>query len=178
MTSTTTLEPGAVIWLTGLPGAGKTTIAQALASYLIDGARHDVVCLDGDELRKRFAGTGFSKEARHQHVLRAARLAAEHERQGALVIVSLISPYSESRLEARQLIKRFIEVFVDTPLQVCEQRDPKGLYRLARSGQLHCFTGITDPYEPPEQPDVHLHTCYMSIADCVHLICRHLKERN
>jgi adenylylsulfate kinase len=158
---------GLVIWLTGLPGAGKTTLGQALAKHFRHSRQDAVELLDGDELRQRFPATGFDHDGRHQHILRAARLSAEYERGGKLVIVCMISPYSASRAGARAHCSRFVEVFVDAPLEECERRDPKGLYRRARLGEIQQFTGISDPYEPPQSPEVLLKTAEMTVGECV-----------
>lgn len=167
---------GLVLWLTGLPGAGKTTLGQALARHFGELRRHAVELLDGDELRQRFPATGFDHDARHQHILRAARLSAEYERSGKLVIVCMISPYAASRAGARAHCSRFVEVFVDAPLEECERRDPKGLYRRARLGEIQQFTGISDPYEPPASPEVWLKTAEMTVGECVACIADYVKR--
>lgn len=149
---------GPVVWLTGLSGAGKSTIAFAAAAVL---ARRGVPVeiLDGDLLRKSLSkDLGFSKADRDENVARAGFVASLLSRRGAIVFVALVSPYAEARNAVRARVGRFIEVYVNAPLAVCEQRDPKGLYRLARRGELPAFTGVSDPYEPPAAPEVECHT--------------------
>lgn len=159
----------AVIWLTGLSGAGKTTLAAAVAAAL--SARGlKVEQLDGDVLRKLLPQTGFSREQRDAHVRRTALLARYLEKNGVFVVVALISPYEESRRFARGLCRNFIEVHVSTPLEICEGRDPSGLYARARRGELKGFTGIDDPYEAPVRPDVSVDTSRLSVDESVRLI--------
>ncbi len=145
--------PPAVVWFTGLSGAGKSTIAAALASRL--GARGAAVeTLDGDALRAMFPGTGFSREDRDAHVRRVGYLASRLEAHGVTVVAALISPYREARTFVRGLCRTFVEVHVATSLEDCERRDPKGLYAKARAGRLTQFTGIDDPYEPPLSAEI------------------------
>jgi len=141
---------GFCIWLTGLSGAGKSTTAEALTRLLSTRGRV-VTTLDGDVIRTHLSkGLGFSKEDRDANVRRIGFVAAEIVRHGGAVICAVISPYREARGECRTLVEpdRFIEVFVDSPLNVCETRDPKGLYAKARRGEITGMTGIDDPYEP------------------------------
>ncbi len=158
----------AVVWLTGLSGAGKTTIARELERRLRErGAM--VGMLDGDDLRDGLCqGLGFSPADRAEQSRRAAETARLMARAGLIVIVSLISPFRESRAHARGLFAdgEFFEVHVNTPLEVAESRDPKGLYRRARSGELPQFTGIDSPYEAPEAPELRLDTVGGTPADC------------
>jgi adenylylsulfate kinase len=155
-----------VIWLTGLSGAGKTTLARALtAKFEADG--RPVEWLDGDEIRGILKGTGFSRDERNRHVERIGFLASRLAKHGVTVIVSLISPYRESRDFARSLCARFVEVHVSTPMSVCESRDVKGLYRKARAGELKSFTGVDDPYEEPINPELRIDTSAVSVADAV-----------
>src|SRR5580658_6050151 len=150
-----------VIWLTGLSGSGKTTLAMAVAGRL---ERHgqSVEVLDGDTLRT-FMPAGFSREEQEAHARRVAFLASRLAHHGITTIVALVSPYRASRAYARSLCERFVEVYVSTPLDVCERRDPKGLYLRARAGLLKQFTGIDDPYEEPEAPDLELDTSDLTI---------------
>jgi adenylylsulfate kinase len=146
-----------VVWLTGLPGAGKTTVARAVRESLDRlGVRTEL--LDGDDIRAVFPSTGYSRDARDGHVRRIGHLASRLEHHGVTSIVSLVSPYRESRDFARKLCRRFVEVYVSTPADECERRDPKGLYREARAGRVAQFTGISDPYEPPERSELTIDT--------------------
>ena len=158
-----------VLWLTGLSGAGKTTIAQELITKLnLKG--YPTVLLDGDEIRKIFPKTGFSKEERLNHINRVAQMACVLESQGITSIVSLISPYRESRDEARKLCQNFLEVYISTPLTICEDRDVKGLYAKVRKGEIKNFTGIDDPYEPPLNPELNIDTTNLSLEESVNII--------
>lgn len=143
----------AVLWFTGLSGAGKSTIADRVAEE-IRRRGHPVERLDGDTVRAMFPGTGFSREERNDHIRRVGYLASTLERHGVFVVASFISPYEESRRFVRGLCRRFVEVYVNTPLEECERRDVKGLYARARRGELPQFTGVSDPYEPPPDPEV------------------------
>lgn len=148
------------VWLTGLSGSGKTTIANLLEKQLHAQGRHTYV-LDGDNVRHGLSrDLGFSEADRVENIRRVAEVAKLMLDAGLLVVVSFISPYRADRDLARSLFAagEFLEVFVDAPLAVCEQRDTKGLYAKARSGELKNFTGIDSPYEPPEVPDLHLKT--------------------
>jgi adenylylsulfate kinase len=151
-------KDGLTVWFTGLSGAGKTTICNAVSSALSErGYRVEV--LDGDVVRQQLSrDLGFSREDRDENVRRIAFIAEILTRNGILVLVAAISPYRTVREEVRQKIGRFLEVFVDAPLAICEERDPKGLYRKARRGELKGFTGIDDPYEAPQVPDVRCRT--------------------
>ena len=143
----------AVVWLTGLSGSGKSTIADALRARLeATGAAVEV--LDGDVIRQMFPGTGFTHHDRDAHNRRVGHMASRLEAHGVIVIVSLVSPYRVSRAFARALCHEFVEVHVATPLAVCEARDTKGLYAKARAGELVHFTGIDDPYEPPDNAEI------------------------
>ena len=148
---------GLVIWLTGLSGAGKTTLARAIRQELLQTGR-SVELLDGDEVRENLShGLGFSKEDRDRNVHRIGFVARLLARNGVTVLVSAISPYRQSRDDARRLIEndgvRFLEVYVSCPLQVLIDRDVKGLYKKALAGEVRQFTGISDPYEAPLAPD-------------------------
>lgn len=147
---------GYCVWFTGLPCAGKSTLAEHLARLLRQ-CGQEVVILDGDAVRQTISlDLGFSREHRHANARRVAGLAAAVVRHGGIALCALVSPYKESRARAREIVGSadFIEVFVDTPIEVCERRDVKGLYRLARAGTLDHFTGVSDPYEAPEAPGV------------------------
>ena len=164
----------AVIWLTGLSGSGKSTLAIELERRL-SALHRPAAILDGDELRRGLCSDlGFGRADRAENVRRAAEVAALLARTGSVCITSLISPYSIDRVAARSIVARqgvvFLEVFVDAPLSTCEQRDPKGLYRLARSGALQGFTGLSDPYEAPEHPDVRVKTDENRPSECASLV--------
>lgn len=151
---------GATVWLTGLSGSGKSTVAVQLERQLLAVDR-PAYLLDGDNLRQGLNGDlGFSAEDRDENVRRVAHVARLFADAGVVAIVPLISPYRSARQLARELHEaaglRFVEVFVDTPLEVCEARDPKGLYARARAGEISGMTGIDDPYEPPDAPEFHL----------------------
>jgi bifunctional enzyme CysN/CysC len=162
---------GATIWFTGLPAAGKSTIASAVECQLV-GEGRPAFMLDGDNLRHGLNGDlGFGEEARTENVRRTAHVARLLAESGTIAIVGLVSPYARDREEAASLHAAvdlpFVEVFVDTPLALCEQRDPKGLYARARAGSLAGMTGIDAPYEPPANPDLVLHSGQESIEDAV-----------
>lgn len=167
---------GFVIWLTGLSGAGKTTIAHALAERLRE-AGYRVEILDGDVVRQHFSkGLGFSKEDRIENIKRVAYVAHLLARNGVVVITALISPYREGRNYARQLIGDFIEVYVKCPLEVLIERDVKGLYAKALRGEIQNFTGISDPYEPPESPEVVVETDKETVGESVEKILKALDK--
>jgi adenylylsulfate kinase len=146
-----------VIWLTGLSGSGKSTIAAELISDF-EAQKIPYVMLDGDEIRSVIKETGYDYHSRRKHNLNVAYMASLFESQGNVVVVSLISPYKDVRNECRRICNNFIEVFVNTPLEVCEQRDVKGLYKRARAGELENFTGITSPYEISDKREVTIDT--------------------
>lgn len=158
---------GATVWLTGLSGSGKSTIAAAVSALLVARGRATYT-LDGDNVRHGLNGDlGFSAADREENVRRIGEVARLLADAGLVALVPVISPYRAGREHARQLHAAaaldFVEVFVDTPLDACEQRDPKGLYAKARAGELTGFTGIDDPYEPPEHPDLVLDTTTTSV---------------
>jgi len=165
---------GFCIWLTGLPSAGKTTIAKELLGPL-RGSGWFAELLDGDEIRKGLSSDlGFDRKAREMHAGRVAFVAKVLVRNGAIPIVALISPYRSSRARARDEIGRFVEVYVNTPIDVCEQRDVKGLYKKARAGEIKEMTGVDDPYEPPERPDIVVDTIGRSPAESAAFIQQEL----
>jgi adenylylsulfate kinase len=169
-------ERGAVIWFTGLSGSGKSTIAQVVEDRLVD-AGVPVEMLDGDVVRENLSkGLGFSKEDRDINIRRIAFVAHLLQRNGVFVITAAISPYRAIREEARAMIKDFVEVFADAPLDVCEQRDVKGLYAKARAGEIKGFTGVDDPYEPPENPEVVCRTDRESVEESAQKVIDKLVE--
>jgi adenylylsulfate kinase len=157
------------VWLTGLSGAGKSTLAAALERQLIDRARACYM-LDGDNVRAGInRDLGFGPEDRRENIRRIAEIARLMNDAGLIVITAFISPYRADRQMASEIIgaDRFLEVHVDAPLEVCERRDPKGLYRKARQGELPDFTGVSAPYEAPANPDLVLATARRPVQDCV-----------
>jgi bifunctional enzyme CysN/CysC len=159
-------QAAGVLWLTGLPGAGKSTIARLIEAGLHRRGNHAYV-LDGDNIRRGLnCDLGFTDADRVENVRRVAEVARLMVDAGLIVIVAFISPFASGREMARSLVGEhaFFEVFVDAPLEVTEARDPKGLYRRARAGTLPNFTGIDSPYEPPQAPDLHLDTVRLSPA--------------
>ncbi len=166
----------AVVWLTGLSGAGKTTIAHALAGQLQQENIRPVL-LDGDEIRHRIKLTGFDEQSRKQHNLTVGYIASLFEQQGHIVIVSLISPYDDVRNEIRHMCRNFIEVYLSASLDVCIARDPKGLYQKALAGEIKDFTGISAPYYAPENPEIVLDTATENLSDCIHAILKKLKNK-
>jgi bifunctional enzyme CysN/CysC len=172
---------GAVVWLTGLSGAGKSTIASATARALWDQGRQ-VYILDGDNVRHGLnSGLGFSLEDREENIRRVAEAAKLLADSGQIVITALISPFRASRANARTIVESgdlpFLEVFIDTPLAVCEERDPKSLYQKARAGEIRDFTGIDSPYETPESPNVRLETSGQEIGANVSALVDAILER-
>ena len=151
-------ERGFTLWFTGLSGSGKTTISELVERELRNRER-PVEVLDGDIVRTNLSkGLSFSREDRNINVLRIGFVANLLTRNGVGVVVSAISPYKEARDQVRRRIVDFVEVFVDAPLEVCAERDVKGLYKKAFSGEIQGFTGVSDPYEPPNAPDLVLKT--------------------
>lgn len=160
----------AVIWFTGLSGAGKSTIADALVAELrLRGVRTEY--LDGDAVRM-LSPAGFSRDERDAHVKRVGFLASRLEHHGVTVVCALISPYEDARRYVRAMCGTFIEIHVATPLSECERRDVKGLYQRARRGELTHFTGIDDPYEPPADPQLVIDTTHLTVAEAVRHVLR------
>ena len=172
---------GLTVWLTGLPGSGKTTSALALHAELERTGRF-VALLDGDELRHGISSDlGFSNDDRDESVRRAGEIALLLTQQGAIAIVSLVSPRRHARDEVRrhhlEAGQSFFEVHVAAALEICEQRDPKALYRRSRSGSLSHMTGVDDPYEPPLRPDLVLATDQLSLDESIELLARSVLDR-
>jgi adenylyl-sulfate kinase len=169
-------KAGCVIWLTGLSGAGKSTVAEGLKQKLSALGKH-VFVLDGDILRSGLCSDlTFSPADRKENVRRISEVSKLFAEAGIICIVALISPYRADRDSARNIIgpHRFVEVYVNAPIEVCERRDPKGLYAKARAGQIKEFTGVTAPYEPPLLPEVELWTDESNATDCVGKILKYL----
>lgn len=166
----------AVVWFTGLPGSGKSTLARRTAAALRD-AGHRVEYLDGDSVRRIFPSLGFARSERDMHIRRVGHLASVLEGNGVTVVASFVSPYAESRGFVRGLCRNFIEVHVSTPLEVCERRDPKGLYAKARRGEIGDMTGVGDPYEAPAAPEVAVDTSVLSEPEAVEAVLRAVAKR-
>jgi adenylylsulfate kinase len=169
-------ERGVVLWFTGLSGSGKSTIAHAVEEKLLD-AGVPVEILDGDVVRENLSkGLGFSEEDRNTNIRRIAYVAHLLQRNGTFVITAAISPYKAIRDEARAMIKDFVEIYADAPLEVCEERDVKGLYKKARAGEIKGFTGIDDPYEAPTNAEVVAKTGEQSVEESAQQVIDKLIE--
>ncbi|MCT7550972.1 adenylyl-sulfate kinase [Aliarcobacter butzleri] len=165
-----------ILWFTGLSGSGKSTIANAVELELFKRGRKTYL-LDGDNVRHGLnKDLGFSEQDRIENIRRIGEVAKLFVDSGLIVLTAFISPFKSDRQIARSLVKydEFIEVFIDTPLEVCEQRDPKGLYKKARDGAIKNFTGISSPYEAPEDPQIHIKTDEHSIEECVDIVINYL----
>lgn len=170
-------QQGAILWLTGLSGAGKTTIAHRVAQKL-QKRNYPVEVLDGDVVRTHLSeGLGFSKQDRDTNVRRIGFVANLLSRNGIIAIVAAISPYCEVREELKQTTTNFVEVYVNAPLTVCEFRDVKGLYAKAKAGQIKHFTGISDPYEEPLNPAIICQTDKFTIEQCVNQVLDYLEHQ-
>ena len=169
---------GFCIWLTGLPSAGKTTISHELAPRLVARGWR-VELLDGDEVRRGLSSDlGFDRAAREQHAKRVTFVAKVLARNGVIPIVALISPYATSRALARQEVGRFVEVYIRTPVEVCEQRDVKGLYKKALAGEIKSFTGVSDPYEEPLNPELVVDSSVETVDQSLGKLIGRLEELN
>ncbi len=177
-------QQGCVLWFTGLSGSGKSTLALKLEERLVSTGRLAYV-LDGDNVRHGLnADLGFSPQDREENIRRVSEVAALFADAGLIVLASFISPYHHHRTKARECAtshlgpNRFLEIFVDTPLSICEARDPKNLYRKARAGEIPEFTGVSAPYEIPKQPDIHLKTANVDPDSNVAHLIDQLDQRN
>jgi adenylylsulfate kinase len=172
-------QRGCVVWLTGLSGSGKSTLARALENRLISDRRAAYV-LDGDNLRHGLnRDLGFSPEDRDENIRRVGEVAALMADAGLITITAFISPYRTARQQAREAAGAapFIEVFLDVPIEVCRQRDPKGLYARAQAGKIDQFTGIDAPYEPPKKPELEIDTSIQPVPVCLDLLYDYLVKR-
>lgn len=170
---------GVCVWFTGLSGSGKSTTADVVIRLLAERGR-EVTVLDGDAVREHLSkGLGFDRADRDTNVRRIGYVAGEVVRHGGIAVVAAVSPYRATRDEARAMVgpERFVEVFVDTPLEVCEQRDVKGWYAKARAGEVKAFTGVDDPYEPPATPEIHLRTVGTTPEANADLVIAELERR-
>ena len=169
-------QRGVAVWFTGFSGAGKSTIANALTKELKDKG-YTLEVLDGDEIRENLTkGLGFSKEDRDTNIRRIGFVAKLLARNGVIVLVPVISPYRAIREEMREQIGSFVEVFVNAPIEVCEKRDVKGLYKKVRAGEIGQFTGISDPYEPPTNPEIECRTDLEELDESVAKITNKLTD--
>ncbi len=168
-----------ILWFTGLSGSGKSTIANAVENKLFVLGKHTYL-LDGDNVRMGLnKGLGFSDEDRIENIRRIGEVAKLFIDSGTIVLTAFISPFNTDRQQVRDLVKKgeFIEVFIDTPLEVCESRDPKGLYKKARNGEIPNFTGISSPYESPLHAEVHIENDGISIDNAADKVINYLKEK-
>ena len=171
-------QKGCVVWFTGLSGSGKSTLANAVAHQLHERNHHTYV-LDGDNVRHGLnKNLGFSPEDREENIRRVGEVAKLFVDAGTIVMTAFISPYRTDRNQARELIEanRFVEVFVECPLNICEERDPKGLYKKARSGEIKEFTGISAPYEEPNNPEVVINTSELSVIESANQVVVYLEK--
>ncbi len=168
-----------ILWFTGLSGSGKSTIANAVEAKLNQMQKHTYL-LDGDNVRMGLnKGLTFSDKDRIENIRRIGEVAKLFVDAGTIVLTAFISPFQEDRDRVRVLVeeKEFIEVYIDTPLEVCESRDPKGLYKKARNGEIPDFTGISSPYEAPHNPELHVKTDKNNIEECTNIIINYLQEK-
>ncbi len=168
-----------ILWFTGLSGSGKSTIANAVESKLLELNKHTYL-LDGDNIRMGLnKGLSFSDEDRIENIRRIGEVSKLFVDAGTIVLTAFISPFQKERDAVRELVEEdeFIEVFIDTPLEVCESRDPKGLYKKARKGEIPNFTGISSPYEAPGKPEIHIINDKITIEDVTKQIIDYLQNK-
>lgn len=166
-----------VLWFTGLSGSGKSTISEKVYSRLKEEG-YAVEHLDGDAVREVFPTTGFSKEERDSHVKRVGFVASLLQKHGVFVVASFISPYQDARDFVRDMCEDFTEVYISTPLEECERRDVKGLYDKARKGEIDNFTGISDPYEEPKNPELDINTTDITPEEGVQQVMDYLESQS
>jgi len=168
-----------LLWYTGLSGSGKSTVANAVDALLFERGCHSYL-LDGDNVRHGLNGDlGFSDEDRIENIRRISQVAKLFIDSGLVVSTAFISPFASDRAMAKAMLEKgeFIEVYIDTPISICEQRDPKGLYKKARAGEIKDFTGIDSNYDVPQSPEIHVKTDEKSILECAQQIVEHLVEQ-
>ncbi len=168
------------VWFCGLSGSGKSTIANEVEKYLYSNSCKTYI-LDGDNVRKGLNNNlDFTEESRKENLRRVSEVAKLMVDAGLVVLTAFISPFEEERTFAKNIIGEdsFVEVFIDTPLEICEQRDVKGLYKKARTGEISNFTGISSPFEAPSNPDLVVKTANRPLADCVQEVINYLKNKN
>ena len=168
-----------ILWFTGLSGSGKSTVANAVESKLLELGKHTYL-LDGDNVRMGLnKGLTFSDEDRIENIRRIGEVSKLFVDAGTIVLTAFISPFQKERDAVRDLVNKaeFIEVFIDTPLEVCESRDPKGLYKKARQGEIPNFTGISSPYEAPKEAEIHIINDEISIEDVTQQIINYMEEK-
>lgn len=166
-----------VLWFTGLSGSGKSTISEKVYAELKEKG-YEVEHLDGDAVREVFPTTGFSKKERDDHVKRVGFVASLLQKHGVFVVASFISPYQDARDFVRDMCEDFTEIHISTPLEVCEERDVKGLYAKARKGEIDNFTGISDPYEEPEDPELEIDTTDITPEEGVQMVFDYLEKQS
>jgi len=166
---------GVTVWFTGLPCSGKTTIAREVKKYL-ENKGLDVELLDGDTIRDYIRNKDFSREGRNKHLRYIAVMAKLLSRRNVIVLCSFVSPYRENRDFARSICENFIEVYVKTPVETCIERDVKGMYNKALNGEIKNFTGVDDPYEEPENPELIVETDKETVEESVNKVLSKLKE--
>ncbi len=176
--TTPTRGEGFVVWMEGLPGSGKTTLSKAVAGRL-NAMGWGTEVLDGDEVRRMFSPElGYSRKDREFHARRVSYVARMLARHGVAVIVAMITPYETSRQAARSEVpSRFEEVYLRCPIEICRQRDPKGMYRKSSQGSVAHMTGVDDPFEEPLNPELTVDTAALSVADATHRVLQHLAAR-
>ncbi len=168
-----------ILWFTGLSGSGKSTIANAVEEMLFGLGKHTYL-LDGDNIRHGLnSDLGFDEAARVENIRRIGEVAKLFVDSGLIVLTAFISPFRKDREQVRRMVEEgeFIEIFVDTPLEICEQRDPKGLYKKARAGEIGNFTGIDSPYEAPEKPEIDLKTEGMTPLEAAQIVVTYLQSK-
>ena len=167
-----------ILWFTGLSGSGKSTIANGVEAKLYEMGKHTYL-LDGDNIRHGLnRDLRFSEKDRTENIRRIGEVAKLFVDSGLIVLTAFISPFQKDRDQVRSLVEdgEFIEIYVDTPLKICEQRDPKGLYKKARAGEIPDFTGITSAYEPPKNPEIHIKNDKMTLKECVEKVIKYLRR--